>query len=265
MMVLCSGLNLAGAATVQVSIVGTSFNPKVVTVNVGDTVVWSNGQNVHTVSPNGGVTESFCGGFSITSCSHVFNRTGSFAYHCNFHENSHSMTGLVMVVAAPTTSGVPPTVAITGLAEQALLAAHRSVNIGVNANDADGSVVSVTWQTNGVTLAVSTIPPFSLTTTGLVAGQPSLRAIATDSQSLSATSAPVNLRLVTPPVLSFVPDGSGAGQFLFQTVPGVNYIIESAEQLSEFSPQATNAGNGTVQNFFSSITVGQKFFRLRLE
>ncbi len=265
MMVLCSGLALAGAATVQVSIIGTSFNPKVVTVNVGDTVVWSNGQDVHTVSPNGGVTESFCGGFSITSCSHVFNSAGSFAYHCNFHENSHSMTGLVLVVAAPTNSGVPPTVAITGVAANALLAAHSSVNIGVNASDADGSVVSVTWQTNGVTFAVTTIPPFSLTTTGLVAGQPSLRAIATDNQSLSATSAPVNIRVVTPPVLSFVPAGGGAGQFLFQTVPGVNYIIESAGQLPEFSAQATNSGNGAVQNFFSSIAVGQKFFRLRLE
>ena len=264
MLVLCSGLALGRAATVQVSIVGTSFNPKVVTVQAGDTVVWSNGQDVHTVSPNGGVAEPFCGGFSIVSCSHVFTNTGSFAYHCNFHQNSHSMTGLVIVVAAPTNS-LPPTVAITGLAENALFAAPASFDADVTASDADGSVVSVAWQTNGVNCAVSVAAPFGFASAGLAAGNYALRAVATDNQFLSATSAPVNVRVVTPPMLWFEPSGIGSGQFLFQTVPGVNYVIESAAALSDFTAQATNSGNGLVQNFFSGIAVGQRFFRLRLE
>ena len=142
---LLSSLSLGQAATVHVSIVGVSFNPKVVTVNVGDTVVWSNGQNLHTVSPDSGVTEPFCGGFSIFSCSHVFTNVGSFAYHCNFHENSHSMTGLVIVVNAPG-GGVPPVVTITNPVANALFAAPATVSAGVSVSDTDGSVVNVEWQ-----------------------------------------------------------------------------------------------------------------------
>jgi plastocyanin len=261
---LLAGLSLGHAATVQVSIVGNSFVPKVVTVQVGDTVAWSNGQNVHTVSPNGGLNEPFCGGFAIISCSHVFTNTGSFAYHCNFHEYSHSMTGQVIVVNAPTNS-LPPTVAITGLVENALFAAPASFNAGVNASDPDGSVVSVAWQTNGVNCVVSGSAPFAFTAGGLAAGNYALRAVATDSQSLSATSAPVNVRVVQAPVLRLELVQSGTGQCLFQTVPGLNYIIESATVLPAFTPQATNAGNGTVQNVFVGMGGGQKFFRLRLE
>ena len=264
LMSLLAGWSFGHAATVHVSIVGVSFVPKVVTVNVGDTVIWSNGQDVHTVSPNGGVAEAFCGGFSITSCSHVFPNAGSFAYHCNFHENSHSMTGLVIVVAAPN-GGLPPTVAITGLVENALFAAPASFNADVSASDPDGSVTSVAWQTNGVNCAVFSSAPFGFTADGLAAGNYALRAVATDNQFLRATSGPVNVRVVTPPVLWFEPVGDGTSQFYFQTVPGVNYIIESAAVLSAFTPQATNTGSGTVQNFFSGIAAGQRFFRLRLE
>lgn len=265
LMGLVSGLSLGQAATVHVSIVGVSFVPKVVTVNVGDTVVWSNGQDSHTVSPSFGVTEPFCGGFSIISCSHVFTNTGSFAYHCNFHENSHSMTGLVIVVDAPTNSGSPPSVVITNPVNNTIFATSATLSAGVSVSDSDGSVVSVTWQTNGVTCAVSASAPFGLALNNLPAGTHTLRALATDNQSLSATSAPVNVRVVVPPVLRLEPDGFGSGQFLFQTVPGVNYVIESAVNLPEFAPQATNVGNGAVQNFFSGIGAGQRFFRLRLE
>jgi len=264
LMGLLSGLSLGQAATVHVSITGVSFNPKVVTVNVGDTVMWSNGQDLHTVSPGSGVAEPFCGGFSIFSCSHVFTNTGSFAYHCNFHENSHSMTGLVIVVEAPN-GGVPPAVTITNPVDNALFAVSATVSAGVNVSDSDGTVVSVTWLTNGVTCAVNTNAPFGLALNTLGAGVHTLRALATDNQSLSATSAPVNVRVVVPPALLFEPDGFGAGQFLFQTVTGVTYVVESATNLPEFTPQATNSGNGAVQNFFSGISAGQRFFRLRLE
>ena len=258
-------LSSLSAATVHVNIVGNTFVPKVVTVNAGDTVVWTNAQNVHTVSPGFGTPEPFCGGLSIRSCGHTFTNLGSFNYLCNFHELSHSMTGLVIVVAAPTNNAVPPSVAITSPAQNTLLAAHADFSATVNATDADGTVASVTWQTNGVTCTVSTSAPFALSGSGLPAGQHSLRAIATDSQSLSTTSAPVSLRVVAPPVLRFDLIETGTGQFEFQTVPGVNYILESAVTLTNFSPQATNAGNGSVQNVFSGLGGGQRFFRLRLE
>jgi plastocyanin len=254
------------AATVVVNVVGNTFVPKVVTVNVGDTVVWQNGQNVHTVSPDFvPQAEAFCGGFAITTCSHTFTNIGSFAYHCNFHQNSHSMTGLVIVTAAPTNSGTPPTVVITNLPPNKLLAAGTAGVAGVAVGDTDGSVARVEWRTNGVACAVSSNAPFHLTLNLLNDGAHTLQAVATDDSSLSTTSAPVGVRVVTPPALQLERDNGGPGQFHFSTVPGVTYIIESAANLPDFAPQATNSGNGSVQNFFSGSGSGQRFFRLRLE
>src|SRR5688572_8846090 len=91
------GMAVASAATRTVTISGFSFSPAAVTVTNGDTVMWINGGGGHTVSPQPGVPEAFCGANAITSCSYTFNTVGSFAYQCNFH-TGFGMFGTVNVV-----------------------------------------------------------------------------------------------------------------------------------------------------------------------
>jgi plastocyanin len=84
----------AAAAQVAVSIVNFAYDPNPVTVNVGDTITWTNNDGVpHTVTANDG---SFQSGtlqpgqtFSFT-----FTAPGSIDYHCEFHAN---MSGQVVV------------------------------------------------------------------------------------------------------------------------------------------------------------------------
>jgi plastocyanin len=102
---LASSANAAPAAATQsVSIVSSAFSPKTISITVGDSVKWTNGDGFphtvtadaagsfnSTVAPNGGT-------FTLP-----FNSVGTFAYHCAIHT---FMTGTVVVRAAATT---PPT------------------------------------------------------------------------------------------------------------------------------------------------------------
>jgi plastocyanin len=112
---LLTGLpTTALAADASVAIEGFAFSPQAVTVQVGDSVTWTNNDAVaHSATANGGSfdTGTIGGG---TSKSVTFGTAGSFAYHCNFHLN---MTGTVTVraaVPAPTPRPTPRKTAPTG-------------------------------------------------------------------------------------------------------------------------------------------------------
>lgn len=85
------------AADSDVTIPGLSFNPDTVTIEVGDTVTWTNEDNVaHTVTAD---DDSFDSGSLSPGNSETvtFATAGTYAYHCSIHS---SMTGTVVVEAA---------------------------------------------------------------------------------------------------------------------------------------------------------------------
>ncbi|TMK85704.1 MAG: hypothetical protein E6G44_06190 [Actinobacteria bacterium] len=90
----------ASAATRGVSQVDFSFSPSTITIAVGDTVVWTNkaATTPHTTTSNTGLWDS--GTMNPgASFSHTFNSTGTFPYHCTFHQNL-GMVGTVIVQSA---------------------------------------------------------------------------------------------------------------------------------------------------------------------
>lgn len=85
------------AADQTVTIESLQFQPSTVTVQVGETVTWSNQDGVpHTATADGDSfdTGNISGG---SSASQTFATAGSFPYHCEVHPN---MTGTVVVQAA---------------------------------------------------------------------------------------------------------------------------------------------------------------------
>jgi plastocyanin len=79
--------------TVAGSIVSFAFNPNPITINVGDTVRWTNNDPVDhtTTSPDNWNSGSLTSG---TSFSEVFESPGTFNYFCSIHP---SMTATVVV------------------------------------------------------------------------------------------------------------------------------------------------------------------------
>ena len=91
------------AATIAVTIKSTSFSPKSITINQGDTVKWTNGDKVdHQIVANKG---SFASAVLKPgqSYSFTFNTSGGFSYHDALHP---SIAGAVYV------KGPPPSISI---------------------------------------------------------------------------------------------------------------------------------------------------------
>lgn len=97
--------NNALAATSSVDINNMAFSPDPVTISAGDTVTWTNNDNVThtTTSDTAGGSEPWNSGnlSNGQSFSHTFNMPGTYTYHCAIHR---SMTGTIIVSAADSTS-----------------------------------------------------------------------------------------------------------------------------------------------------------------
>lgn len=87
-----------GGSAHQVSIAEFAFNPSTITIDVGDSVTWTNeDQVVHTATSTSGAFDSgdLAQGESYTL---TFSQAGTYDYLCTPHP---TMTGRVVVQAAP--------------------------------------------------------------------------------------------------------------------------------------------------------------------
>jgi hypothetical protein len=96
----------------------------------------------------------------------------------------------------------PPTVAITAPANGASFTAPAVVNITANAADADGTVASVEFFVNGVSIGVVTTAPYQTNWTSVI-GSASITAKATDNKGAVTTSAPVLINIADPNALPY--------------------------------------------------------------
>jgi MYXO-CTERM domain-containing protein len=119
--ILASGLGSAAlAAGHAVDIAGFAFAPRSVTIAVGDTVTWTNGDaQGHTATADDGSfdTGTIANGASKSA---TFSTAGTFAYHCKIHP---AMTATIVVAGAPpATDTIDPTPAPSGGPAWGLLA-----------------------------------------------------------------------------------------------------------------------------------------------
>lgn len=106
------------AATVDVSMVNFKFQPDPVTVNVGDTIKWTNNSTVHHTSTSGSscTPDGIWASPNLTageSFSFVFTTAGTFPYYCIPH-CTIGMTGTVIVNQGSTTT-MPGTTTTTAV------------------------------------------------------------------------------------------------------------------------------------------------------
>ena len=82
------------------------FSPSVLTIHVGDTVIWTNVSTtlIHTVTGLS-ASEPLCGNSDVNACTNTFTFAGDFLYHCNNHYFL-GMTGAVQVLSLPFSSAV---------------------------------------------------------------------------------------------------------------------------------------------------------------
>lgn len=110
---LALALTLASAPLVlaaqhAVKIAGFAFAPSTVTVKVGDSVQWTNGDGAsHTATADDGSwdTGTIAGG---TAKALTFDTAGTFAYHCTIHSSMHGTLVVEAAAASQAPAGTPP-------------------------------------------------------------------------------------------------------------------------------------------------------------
>jgi uncharacterized protein (TIGR03118 family) len=224
-LVLSVGASSARAATTHVNMIDFGFSPQNVTIAVGDTVTWTNtGSFTHTTTSGtttGGVRhpDGLWDSGSVLpgqTYSRVFAQAGTFPYYCTPHYTS--MTGTVTVKAATNT---PPTVSITGPADNATFTSPAAVTVEAAADDSDGKVVKVEFFDGPDSLGASTASPYVKRVT-LYPGTHSLTAVATDDAGAATTSAAVTVTVSTTPIADPIPAHIVKGDITIELQPVVD-------------------------------------------
>jgi len=236
----------ASSATNLVTVQGFSFSQKNLTIAVGDTVVFSGGNNAHTVTGDA-AAEPFCGTGLFTTCSVTFSTVGTFPYHCIPHL-SLGMTGVVHVVAAVTS---PLTVIV-----------HDK---GTVSPDLNGQALLV-----GGTYTITANPGAGFTfagwTGGLTSSAPRLTFVMQSNLVLEAnfvdatppavivTAPPANARLTNNTVRLQGTSSDG------DAVAAVEYRVENAAGPGAFqTAEGTNSWSAVV----SGLVLGTNRFQVR--
>lgn len=87
--------------THDVAIVGNSFSPQEVTINVNDAVRWTNNGGIHNVVADDNSFTSGSPSTAIWVYTHTFDTEGDFGYYCEVHGSTgFGMYGIVHVMGA---------------------------------------------------------------------------------------------------------------------------------------------------------------------
>ncbi len=141
----------------------------------------------------------------------------------------------------------PPTVSITSPTNGAVFLPPTNITIMASAGDSDGTVSQVVFYTNGVPIGTATTAPYSIAWNNVPPGTYSLTAQATDNDGAVTTSAPVSVRVDTPPTVSITSPANMA------VIPGPTNITITANAADsdgtvsrvDFYQGATLIGTGT--------------------
>lgn len=106
---------------------------------------------------------------------------------------------------------VPPTVSITGPANNSVFAAPASFTIDASASDPDGSIQKVDFYQDSMLIGTATSSPYGVSLSNLAAGNYSFTAVAADNHNLTTTSSAVAVVVNALPTVSITSPANNAG------------------------------------------------------
>jgi len=169
-----------------------------------------------------------------------------------------------LIAYTRSTPAPPPTVSITAPTTNAIFAAPANVSITANASVSSGSVTNVQFFANANSVGSKQTAPFTITANGLGAGAYALKAVAT-AAGISATSAPVNISVVTPVETSLSAEPATVdNQFVFSysSTPGLRYEVDISSNLFNWNPVSTNVATDNTSFFTNPISGDGNYYRV---
>jgi len=257
-MLLCTVLAAgAEAATVNVSITNYVYTPSSVTINLGDTVVWTNNSgSTHTATSATGVWDS---GNITTGASFAwqFNTGGTFPYQDSYYFASRGMAGTVIVIAPPvitSPTSAPGTVgapfAYAAIASGATSYSAIGIPPGLVLNAATGVIsgAPTTAGSNSVTITASNSAGSGTVTVSMTialstAGAP---LITSGSQAFGTIGGAFRYTITATNAPGIFTAAGLPGGLLLDMTTGIISGSANAASVSDVTLQANN-GNGYCQ------------------
>jgi plastocyanin len=258
------------AASFTVQMVNFSFSPPTLTINQGDTVTWTNttAATPHTSTsgrPPGTAdglwntgTVSAHGTFPITFTGFA---AATYPYFCSFH-TLQNMAGSITVMAVTLP---PPTVNLTGPAANSKFLAPASFSLTANAAQSGGTVTNVQFLSGAASLGNDASSPYSLPVNNLAAGNYTFSAVARNNQGTAATSAVVNVFILTNAIVSNPALIDGQLQLTINGIAGQTYATEWSSNLLTWTAFTTNVApaNSFHVTDPSAANADLRFYRAR--
>ena len=255
------------AATNMVRMGNYYFTPTNLTINAGDSVLWTNiAATAHDTSANSGLWSSPTFG-GTTTYTFKFTNAGYYPYFCAVHIAAHpEQTGTVSVLSI---GNVSPTASLTSPTNGASFTAPASITLIATAGDSDGSVTNVEFFNGATLLGNDTSSPYSFAWSSVPAGTYTLRVKATDNRGATATSAAVTITVTNSPptpvtILSPAMNGP-AFAFSFLTQTGRTYSVQFTPAIAppDWQTLTNLTGNGATA-LISDLNgiASQRFYRV---
>lgn len=224
-------------------------NGSSVPVNVATTIQATASDSAGTIT----AVEFFANGVSLGSddafpYTVAWNPTalGSYAIVARAQDDEGNLTNSATNTVT-VSSGNPPTATITLPTAGALLPVNTPATIAVTANDVDGTIASVEFFANGLSLGTDTVFPFNFSWTSNVTGSVSLTAVATDNTGNVATSSAV---VVT------VGGGSTPSASLTSPAAGSSFVVGNPITVSASALAVAPATVDSVRFLANGKTIG---------
>lgn len=211
------------------------YSPQNLTIKAGDTVHWVNISGFHDVVSISMPVAFAASALPFDTFDVKLTNPGTYNYVCSVHTDL-GMIGSIVVTNAP----AGPAVRISKPAANAVLVAPVDLIMEADATGSD-PIARVDFYVGTTLIGSDTNSPYGFTNLNLALGPYVLKAVATDSMGLSATSAPVNITVASAPNLDPVVG-------ITQPLDGANFSTRSNVLI-----RATATDDGTVTNvqFFS--------------
>lgn len=266
-----SSLNSALAATYLVQMTGgLTFSPSSISIAQGDTILWTNSASFHHTStsgsppgtPNGlwnSGTVNPPGTYLLTFSNFS---PATYPYYCNFHFSS----GMVGQVTVTNATLAPPSISITNPTAGATFRAPANIALMASASQANGSVTNVQFFSGAALLGGVASAPYNFTVNNAAAANYNFTAVAANNQGTMATSAVVNVLVLTNAILT-APTHLADRQFQFTVlgIPGQTYAAEASSNLMDWFAISTNVAPADTFNILdrSATNAVLRFYRVR--
>ncbi len=155
---------------------------------------------------------------------------------------------------------VPPTLPVVGLTrpvDTSIFVAPTNLVFSADAEDYDGLITEVEFYVNGAGVGLDTIMPYSVVASNLAPGNYTLWATATDDSGRLATSAPVQLTIYAPPVLTTLVATGSVWKYLDNGIDqGTNWVAPDFDDSAWPSGRARFGTNAPSLGISTIICIG---------